>query len=174
MNMSERLKKSMSASRTVKTQQIFPSDTNHHNTLFGGKLMAMIDDVASIAATRHCGRSVVTASTDSVDFLQPIRPGEIVSMVALVTYTGTSSLEVCVKIVAENILEQRKHLAAISFLTFVALDENNQPVMVPEVIAETEDQVWLNETGKERAKVRKDRRSKSKDLHQFFSNNLTI
>lgn len=174
MTMTERLKKTMNASKTVKTKQIFPTDTNHHNTLFGGKLMTLIDDVASIAATRHCAYSVVTASTDSVDFLKPIRPGEVVTLEALVTYTGTSSLEVCVQVISENVIKQTKHLAAISFLTFVALDENNKPVVVPEVIAETEDQVWLNETGKERAEFRKSRRNKSKELLNFFEKNIEV
>ncbi|GGB10327.1 acyl-CoA thioesterase [Macrococcus hajekii] len=167
-----RERKSMTASRTVKTQQVFPSDTNHHNTLFGGKLMASIDDVASIAATRHCGYSVVTASTDSVDFVKPIRPGDIVSMVAVVSYTGNSSMEVFVKVIAENILENRKELAATSFLTFVALDEHNRPVQVPEVYAEEEDQKWLNETGAIRAIKRKERSAESKELLKFFSTKL--
>ncbi|TDM13935.1 acyl-CoA thioesterase [Macrococcus bovicus] len=167
-----RERKSMSESRTVKTQQVFPSDTNHHNTLFGGKLMAMIDDVASIAATRHCGHSVVTASTDSVDFVKPIRPGDIVSLVALVTYTGNSSMEVFTKVIAENILEGRKELAAVSFLTFVALDVHNQPVQVPEVYAEDDDQRWLNQSGAERAVKRKERSVYSKELLNFFSTKL--
>lgn len=172
--MTKRLKKTMNESKTIKTKQIFPEDTNHHHTLFGGKLMALIDDVASIAATRHCARSVVTASTDSVDFVRPIRPGEVVTLEALVTYTGTSSIEVCVQVISENVIAQTKQLAAISFLTFVALDENNKPVVVPEVIAETEDQIWLNETGKERAEFRKSRRSKSKDLLYFFEKNMEV
>lgn len=167
-----RERKSMSESRTVKTQQVFPSDTNHHNTLFGGKLMAMIDDVASIAATRHCGHSVVTASTDSVDFVKPIRPGDIVSLVALVTYTGNSSMEVFTKVIAENTLEGRKELAAVSFLTFVALDAHNQPVQVPEVYAEDDDQRWLNQSGAERAVKRKERSVYSKELLNFFSTKL--
>ncbi|WP_414042475.1 acyl-CoA thioesterase [Macrococcus sp. EM39E] len=172
--MTERLKKTMNESKTIKTKQIFPTDTNHHHTLFGGKLMALIDDVASIAATRHCARSVVTASTDSVDFLKPIRPGEVVTLEAIVTYTGTSSLEVCVQVISENIIQQTKQLAAISFLTFVALDEQNKPVVVPEVVPETEDQMWLNTTGEERAEFRKSRRSKSKELLSFFEKNIEI
>ncbi|TDM00753.1 acyl-CoA thioesterase [Macrococcus carouselicus] len=167
-----RERKSMSESRTVKTQQVFPSDTNHHHTLFGGKLMAMVDDVASIAATRHCGYSVVTASTDSVDFIKPIRPGDIVSLVAIVSYTGNSSMEVFTKVIAENILEGRKELAAVSFLTFVALDENNRPVQVPEVYPENADQEWLNESGAERAIKRKERTGHSKELLKFFSTKL--
>lgn len=170
--MEERARKSMSASRTVKTQQVFPTDTNHHNTLFGGKLMAMIDDVASIAATRHCSASVVTASTDTVDFIKPIGPGDIVSLVALVTYTGNSSMEVCVKVIAENTVQQMKQLAAISFLTFVALDSDNKPLQVPIVFAEDEEQQWLNDTGRQRAAQRKERLVQSKELMNFFSTKL--
>lgn len=81
-------------------------------------------------------------------------------------------MEVCVKIISEDVLAGTKQLAAISFLTFVALDENNKPVIVPEVIAETEDQRWLNETGKERAAKRKARVADSKELLTFFSTKL--
>lgn len=62
-----------SASLTIKESIVLPPDTNHHGTIFGGKLMAYIDDVATIAATKHSRRPVVTASTDSVDFLHPVK-----------------------------------------------------------------------------------------------------
>lgn len=64
-------------SKVVKTSRVFPLDTNNHNTLFGGKLMSYIDDIASISAARHCRRDTVTASMDSVDFLKPIGQKEI-------------------------------------------------------------------------------------------------
>lgn len=169
-----REKKSMAESRTIKTLQVFPEDTNHHNTLFGGRLMAHIDDVAAVAATRHSGYAVVTASTDSVDFIRPIRPGEVVSFVSFVTYTGNSSIEVCVKVISENILKETKELAAISFLTFVALDKDNKPVQVPEVYPESEDEIWLNRTGEQRAANRKKHVKQTKELMNFFSTKLYI
>ncbi|MCS0543022.1 acyl-CoA thioesterase, partial [Aeromonas veronii] len=111
----------------VKTSNVFPPDTNYHGTMFGGKLMAYIDDVASISAVRHSRSPVVTASTDSVDFLHPINEGSSVCLEAFVTYTGRSSMEVFVKVIAEDLYTGERHICALSFLTFVALDENGKP-----------------------------------------------
>src|SRR5690606_40240501 len=79
-------KKMMKDSITIKTSLVFPPDTNHHGTLFGGKLMGYIDDVASIAAIKFARNPVVTASTDSVDFIKPIRVGDAVTLTAIVTW----------------------------------------------------------------------------------------
>ncbi len=156
-------------SRCVKTARIFPNDVNNHNTLFGGKLMSYIDDIASISAARHCRRSVVTASTDSVDFLHPIRPSDAVSLESFVTWTGTSSMEVFVKVVKEDLMSGERTIAATSFLTFVALDDNNKPVSVPSVIPETEEEKKLHETAPDRAEMRKRRREESKKLAHFLT-----
>ena len=166
--------KGMTESRSVKSIQIFPEDTNHHNTMFGGKLIAEIDEIAAIAAMRHSGNSVVTASIDSVDFIQPIRTGEVLSLVSFVTYAGTSSMEICVKVVSEDNINQNKHLAAYSFLTFVALDENGKKVKVPDIYPETEDEKWFYETAKDRVNLRHERRDESKRTLEFMSTKLYI
>ena len=166
--------KGMTESRSVKSIQIFPEDTNHHNTMFGGKLIAEIDEIAAIAAMRHNGNSVVTASIDSVDFIQPIRTGEVLSLVSFVTYAGTSSMEICVKVVSEDNINQNKHLAAYSFLTFVALDENGKKVKVPAIYPETEDEKWFYETAKDRVNLRHERRDESKRTLEFMSTKLYI
>lgn len=163
------LKKAMNASRTVKTSHILPPDTNHHGTLFGGKLMAHIDDVASIAATRHARTSVVTASTDSVDFLQPIKEGNAVYLEAFVTWTGTTSMEVFVKVISEDLLSGERKMCAISFLTFVALDEDGKPTKVPQVYPETEEERRLHEEAEERAQHRKRRRKASAHMMEQFT-----
>lgn len=157
--------------RCYKTNRVFPTDVNNHNTLFGGKLMAYIDDIASIAAYKHCRRSVVTASTDSVDFLTPIRPTDSVCFESFVTYTGTSSMEVFVKVIKEDLRTGERHIAATSFLTFVALDENNRPVPVPKVIPQTEEEIRLNETAVQRAEMRKQRREQSKKFADVLTTN---
>ncbi|UUZ80855.1 acyl-CoA thioesterase [Paenibacillus sp. P26] len=149
-------------SRRYKTSRIFPTDVNNHNTLFGGKLMAYIDDIASIAASKHCRRSVVTASTDSVDFLQPIRPTDSVCLESFVTWTGKSSMEVFVKVITEDLKTAERRIAATSFLTFVALDENRRPVNVPQVIPETPEEIRLHETAEHRKEMRAQRREQSK------------
>jgi acyl-CoA hydrolase len=156
-------------SRCYKTARIFPTDVNNHNTLFGGKLMAYIDDIASIAATKHCRRSVVTASTDSVDFLHPIRPSDSVCLEAFVTWTGRTSVEVFVKVIKEDLLSGERIIAATSFLTFVALDENRKPVPVPLVVPESEEELKLFETAPHRADMRKIRRNESKKFAGFLT-----
>lgn len=124
--------------------------------------MAYIDDIASIAASKHCRRSVVTASTDSVDFLLPIRPTDSVCLEAFVTRTGKSSMEVFVKVMTEDLQTAERQIAATSFLTFVALDDNRRPVAVPQVIPETAEEIRLNETAVHRAEMRASRREQSK------------
>lgn len=86
----------------MRTSRVFPNDVNNHNTLFGGRLMSDIDQVASISAANHSRKDCVTASTDSVDFLHPIRPTDSVYFESYVTWTGRSSMEVFVKVIAET------------------------------------------------------------------------
>lgn len=161
--------KTCNESRVIRTSRIFPNDVNNHNTLFGGKLMSDMDMVASISATRHSRTECVTASTDSVDFLIPITPENSVCFESFVTYTGSSSMEVFVKIIAESLLNSDRKIAATAFFTFVALDENGKPTKVPGVIPETEEEKKLHETGKERAEVRKEHRKHSKELAGYFT-----
>ncbi|QGH36717.1 acyl-CoA thioesterase [Gracilibacillus salitolerans] len=148
----------------VKVGHVFPPDTNNHGTLFGGKLMSYIDDIASISAMRHSRSPVVTASTDSVDFLAPVRTGESVCLESFVTWTGTSSMEVFIKVLAENLLTGERKIAATAFLTFVAVNEEGKPIPVPKIIPETEEEKYLHETAKERVEARKKRRNASKEL----------
>ncbi|MCH1623995.1 acyl-CoA thioesterase [Ferdinandcohnia quinoae] len=153
----------------VKTSNVFPPDTNYHGTLFGGKLMGYIDDVASIAATRHSRSAVVTASTDSVDFLHPIHVGSSVCLEAYVTYTGRSSMEVFVKVIAENLISGERNMCAISFLTFVALDENGKPKQVPTVVPQSDEEKMLHQSAKDRAETRKKRKKENEKMAQLFS-----
>ncbi|OLN23620.1 acyl-CoA thioesterase [Domibacillus antri] len=160
--------KRMQDTIAVKSAQVFPPDTNYYGTLFGGKLMAHIDDVASISATRFARNPTVTASTDSVDFLRPIKVGDTVTLKAMVTHTGHSSMEVFVRVTSENLVTGDEEVAAISFLTFVALDENGRPVEVADVIPESEEEKWLFDTAPARAAYRKTRKDHSKELALFF------
>lgn len=155
-------KKPCSHSRVIKTALVLPPDTNAYGTLFGGKLMAYIDDVAAIASMRHSRYQCVTASADSVDFLNPIHQGDAVCLEAFVSYTGRTSMEIFVKIISENLVTGEKNVCAMSFLTMVAVDEYGRPVNVPQVYPETEEEKKLFETGKERAQIRKKRRNESK------------
>jgi len=157
-----------SESLVIKTSIVFPTDTNTYGTLFGGKLMAYIDDTAAIAAMRHARKHIVTASTDSVDFLHPIQEGNSVCLEAFVTYTGTSSMEVFVKVTAEDLLSGEKNLCALSFLTMVAIDEHGKPTAVPQVVPQTEEEISLFESGKVRAEMRRNRKAETQDLARKY------
>ena len=156
----------------IKTSIVLPPDTNNNGTMFGGKLMAYIDDVAAISAMRHARNSVVTASTDSVDFLHPIQEGNAVCLEAFVTYTGRTSMEVGVKVVAEDLISGKRDLCAISFLTFVAIDEDGRPVPVPRLVPQTEMEKSLFESGRTRAENRKKRRMDTKNIAEVFGTDL--
>ena len=158
-------------SRVIRTSRVFPNDVNNHNTLFGGRLMSDLDQVASISAARHSRSECVTASTDSVDFLQPIRTTDSVCFESYVTWTGRSSMEVFVKIIAENLKSGERKIAATALLTFVALNEQKKPIEVPQVIPETIEEKKLHETAPERARVRKERKRRSQEMAEFITIN---
>ena len=161
-------KKYCRESLAIKTSLVSPPDTNIHGTMFGGKLMAYIDDVAAIAAMRHARKLAVTASSDSVDFLHPIIEGNSVCLEAFVSYTGRTSMEIFVKVVSENMLTGDRDICAVSFLTFVAVDENGQPSEVPQVVPQSEEEKLLYETAKDRLEIRKNRRKDSEERAKSF------
>ncbi|OAS87956.1 MULTISPECIES: acyl-CoA thioesterase [Metabacillus] len=151
-------------SRCVKANVVLPPDTQHHHTLFGGRLMQLIDEVAVLSATRHARKPCVTASTDSVDFLSPVRVGDSICLVAYVTWTSRTSMEVFIRSTAEDLMTGERRIAAVSFQTLVAIDDNGKPVPVPEVIPETEEEEYLFRTAPMRAISRKKHREETKEL----------
>ncbi|EEM11471.1 Uncharacterized acyl-CoA thioester hydrolase [Bacillus pseudomycoides] len=156
--------KTVNESRVFKTSRVFPTDLNDHNTLFGGKILAEMDMIASISATRHSRMECVTASMDWVDFLHPVRSTDCVSYESFVIWTGRTSMEVFVKVVAEDLISGEKRIAATSFVTFVALGKENNPVPVPHVIPETEGEKKLHEIAVLRAQQRHIRKAESKKI----------
>jgi acyl-CoA hydrolase len=161
--------KSMTESKSIKATQVFPEHTNHLNTMFGGHIMANTDEVAAITAMKHSESLVVTASTDSVDFLKPIRSGDLVTYEALVSYVGASSMEICVQIKVENPFDGTADLAVLSFLTFVAIDQDGNKTDVPKVYPTNEEEEWLYNTAESRVNQRRLRRRESKDTVSFLS-----
>ncbi|MFD1019968.1 acyl-CoA thioesterase [Thalassobacillus hwangdonensis] len=159
-------------SLAVKNSHVLPPDTNSHGTLFGGRLMAYIDDVAAIAATRHCRKAVVTASTDSVDFLEPVYEGNAICLEAFVTWTHKTSMEIFVKAITENLMTGERKVCTTAFLSMVAVDENNKPTPVPSVVPESEEEKWLHAGAAKRHERRKERRKESKELAEKFGTGL--
>jgi acyl-CoA hydrolase len=145
-------------SKTIMTDLVLPPDTNNHGTIFGGNVMAYIDKIASIASMRHARRPVVTASSDSLDFLEPVKAGEAIRLEASVTWTHKTSMEVFVKVESENLMTGEVKLTATSYLTFVALGSDGRPTHVPPVIPETDEEQRQYESGPTRYELRKQRK----------------
>ncbi len=135
---------------------LMPEQANPHGTAFGGAIMAWIDMVASMAAQRHCGKEVVTASIDSLSFKEPIRIGDHVVLKASVNYVGRTSMEVGVQVSRENPYNGEKIIATTAHLTFVALDENKRPSAVPRILPETTDEQRRYENARLRVQARKE------------------
>lgn len=132
--------------------EVFPNDLNPHGTLFGGKVLLVVDNLAAIVAKRHSGRVCVTLGIDSVRFLNPAHRGDILVCMASVNRTWRTSLEVGVKVIAEDFrtLQQKEILSA--YFTFVAVDEELKPVEVVPVLPETPvEKKRYEEAGKRRA-----------------------
>ena len=132
--------------RTVKetevmtTQLVLPNDTNQLGNLLGGTLMHWIDIAAAIAAQRASGRVCVTASVDELNFHEPIRLGEVVTLSAAVNRVFSTSMEVGVRVTAQGLQGAPARRANNAYLTFVAIDADGHPVRVPQVIPETDDE----------------------------------
>jgi acyl-CoA hydrolase len=157
--------KKVRETRIVHTDQVLINDLNNYHTLFGGVLMKKMDACATLSARRHSRiKECVTASTDSVNFLEPIRVSDSLGIESFVSYTGKRSMEIFCKVIAEDLETGNRRIAATAFFTFVPLDEKKRPMEVPAVIPETEEEKYLFETGKEREKIRKLKREQNKEL----------
>lgn len=117
-----------------------PDMANFSGNVHGGTVLKLLDQAAYACASRYAGRYVVTLSVDQVMFRQPIHVGELVTLLASVNHTGTSSMEVGIKVVAENIRNQVVRHANSCFFTMVALDDDGRPVPVPALIPATPDE----------------------------------
>jgi acyl-CoA hydrolase len=143
--------KPVSASAIIdQVVEVFPNDLNPHGTLFGGRVMQIVDSLAAIVAKRHSGKVCVTLGIDSVRFLNPARRGDILVCMASVNKTWRTSMEIGVKVVAEDFrtLERRDILSA--YFTFVAVDDDHKPVAVIPVLPETPEQLKRFQEAEER------------------------
>ena len=147
-------KKFARESFTTKTELVLPNDTNTLQNLMGGRMMHWMDIVSAIAAQKHSGRTVVTASVDNVSFAQPIKLGNVVTLQAQVTRAFNSSMEVFIEVWAEDIPAQKKILSNQAFFTFVAVDQGGRPIDVPEVMTETEAEKELYQSALRRRQLR--------------------
>ena len=146
-------------SQAIMTELMMPHMANLQGSVFGGVILSLIDRVAAVAAIRHCGGPAVTVSVDQVDFREPIHVGELVVAKASVNYVGRTSMEVGVRVEAEQIVTRQRRHTNSCYLTFVALDDEGHPTDVPQVEPEGWDQMRRYEAAKERRQNRAKRTS---------------
>ena len=146
--------KSVEQTRISMAVGMMPADANPGGNVHGGVIMKYIDTTAGVVAARHTGVNAVTASIDRLDFYSPVYVGNILSLKASLNLVGKTSMEIGVRVEAENPRTGQVRHTASAYLTFVALDKNGKPTKVPELILDTEEDVRRNEEAKERRRQR--------------------
>jgi acyl-CoA hydrolase len=146
--------KKASESFTVMNELVLPNDTNTFGNLMGGRLMYWMDIAAGMAAGKHCNSPSMTASVDNLSFKTPIKLGNIVHIEAKVSRAFNTSMEIHLKVWGEDTLHQYKYESNEAYFTFVALDPNNKPRLVPQVIPETDGEKNLFDGALRRRQIR--------------------
>lgn len=132
--------RSVANSQATLSQLMSPGDANLWGNVFGGVLLALVDKVAWISAARHCETPCVTASFDQVDFRSPIEIGEVVTLKSSINTVGRTSMEIGVRVGAEQVHGGGRRHTNSCYVTMVAVDEEFRPVPVPRLLIETEEQ----------------------------------
>lgn len=141
---------------------MMPEDANPAGNVHGGIIMKHIDTTAGMVAFRHARKNSVTASIDSLVFHYPVYIGNLLRLKASVNMTGRTSMEIGVRVEAEDLLTGEMRHTASAYLTFVSLDENGKPCDIPPLIIETEDEARRNREATERRKIRLTENKKSR------------
>jgi acyl-CoA hydrolase len=150
MNDTDLTPRPVSESQATMTELMMPNMANNLGNVFGGVILSLIDRVGAVSAIRHARGPVVTVSMDRVEFREPIHLGELVVAKASVNYVGRTSLEVGVRVEAENIVEGTRRHTNSCHLTFVAIDTKGTPRAIPPVTPETDEERRRHESAKRR------------------------
>ena len=151
--------------RTVRETQhetseiMMPQHANNLGHVFGGVILSMMDRTSAVAAIRHARNDCVTVSVDRVDFREPIHLGDLVIMKASVNFVGRTSMEVGVRIEAENLRTGERRHTNSCYLTFVAIDAQGRPVEVPSLLPETDEERRRHAAARERRRRRLEERN---------------
>ena len=153
------------AHQLTMTVLMTPDTANFTGHVHGGTILKLLDQVAYACASRYAGRYVVTLSVDQVMFRQPIMVGELVSFLASVNHTGTSSMEIGIKVVAEDIRARVVRHVNSCFFTMVAVDDERQPVAVPPLQPATPDEHRRHAAARVRKELRREMQQRAAALH---------
>jgi len=138
---------------------MMPQHSNNLGHVFGGVILAMMDTAAAVSAIRHARTNCVTVSVDRVDFREPIHLGDLVIMKCSVNFVGRTSMEVGVRVEAENLQTGVRRHTNSCYLTFVAMDRNGRPIEVPRLVPESEEEMRRYEAAKARRQRRLEERT---------------
>ncbi|HPA71275.1 MAG TPA: acyl-CoA thioesterase [Spirochaetota bacterium] len=151
---------------TVKiVQQMVQADANLAGNVHGGVIMRLIDNTAGIVASRHSACNSVTASIDRLDFHNPVYVGDLLVLTASINYAGMSSMEIGVRVEAENFITGQTRHTASAYLTFVALGSDGKPARVPPLVLESDGEKRRNAEARERRKQRLAERARERAAH---------
>ena len=153
--------KSAEESRAEMTVRMFPSDANPAGNVFGGVILRQIDLIAGLVAQRHCRKNTVTASIDKVNFLKPVLVGNALILNARLNYVSLSSMEIEVRVEAENLMTGIRTLTNTAFVVSVALDDFGKPANVPPLVLVAEDDKKRFAEGEQRMLQRKRERTRN-------------
>jgi acyl-CoA hydrolase len=156
------------ASQSERSEIIFPADANALGALFGGRLMQYIDLVGAMAASRHARAITVTASMDHLDFVAPVRVGDLLILKASVNRAFKTSMEVGVKAMVEDVRKNQLRHVSSAYLTYVAVDMSGQKLVVPQVIPETEHQKRRYEDAGRRREMRAGETLRKKEMRALL------
>ena len=154
--------KSVSASRITLSQLMLPEHANIGGDVHGGWIMKLVDEAGALAAMRHAQCRVVTVAIDQMQFHEPIRIGDLVILQAEITYTGRTSMEARVQVIAENPISGVRTHTNTAFIVYVALDEKRNPKTIPALLPENEIQEQRMKAGKERQAYRLSQRAQNR------------
>lgn len=141
-------------SRLTLNQLMLPEHANTHGNVHGGWIMKLVDEAGGMCATRHARRPSVTVSIDSMTFREPVHVGELLELTAEVTWTGRTSMEITVNVIAENLLTGDRTHTNSAYLVYVALDDRGKPTPVPPLTPETDEEVRRFADGQKRQEHR--------------------
>jgi acyl-CoA hydrolase len=146
----------------INTELVFPTHANHYGTIFGGRVLELMDTTGALAAMRFANEEAVTASIEAIDFKRPIKVGDIIELKGRVIYTANTSMVVKVDVYKINKFSSKEDYSCSGHLIFVAVDANGEPRAVPALrcVTKEEKKYWkIGEEIKKRAKERRERES---------------
>lgn len=158
-----------SASKTISSQLILPCDTNSYKTLYGGRLMELIDSIAFISFAKHTRRKGVTASIDELHFIAPLPEGDTLTIETYVSGTAHRSVEVFVKVIGETLATSQCYLAATAFITFVIIPDEQETFVMPKVVPQSKEEIYVCAGYEQRRLNRLNKRQDAIEFHDHLS-----